>query len=465
MARQRLVVVGGVAAGMSAASRARRLDPDLEIVVFEATGYVSYGSCGLPYFIAGVVTEADDLIAITAERFRKERDIQVHTGHRVTGIDPAAGQLSVVELANGHERRVGFDRLVLATGGRPARPPIPGLDLPGVFGVRTVEDGLAIRGYLEERRPRRAVILGAGYIGLEMAEALVARGLEVTVLDLARQVLTTVDPDVAGRVQAELERHGVRVVLESPVEAVLGGDGAHGRAGSGGHGSTAGVRAVRAGGQSFPADLVLLGLGVRPQAELAEEAGLKLGASGAVAVTGRLETSQPGIYAAGDVAEVRHLVTGRPAYVPLGTTANKQGRVAGENAAGGDARFPGVVGTAVVKVFGLEVARTGLSEAQAKAEGFDAAGHAITHGVRAHYYPGPGPATVKLVAERGTGRLLGAQMVGEAGVAKRIDVVATALHAGWTVDRLAELDLSYAPPYSPVYDPILIAASETAKRL
>lgn len=448
--KRRLVVAGGVAAGMSAASRARRLDPDLEILVFEATGHVSYGSCGLPYLISGVIPRPEDLVVYNPEFFRTKRNIQVFIHHLVTRVDTARKVVHVRDR-DGQTQEVPYDRFILTTGGRAVRPPIPGVELSGVFTLRNLEDGVAILEYLRERQPRRAVIVGGGYIGLEMAEAFRARGLAVTVVEMLPQVMSTLDPDMSALVAESLERNGVTLLTGERVLAL--------------EGDSQGVRRVVTAGQQLDADLVLLAGGVRPNAALAAEAGIALGPTGAVAVNDRMETSVPDIWAAGDVAEVTHRVTGRPAYIPLGTTANKQGRVAGENAAGGQARFPGVVGTAVAKVFELEVARTGLSTTEAESAGFDPVTALVRQGSRAHYYPGGAKMAVKLVMDRPSGRLLGAQMVGADGVAKRIDVVAAGLQSGWTVEELYAADLSYAPPFSPVWDPILMAAREGLKAL
>ncbi|MFZ5824939.1 MAG: FAD-dependent oxidoreductase [Bacillota bacterium] len=450
MAKRTLVIAGGVAAGMSAASRARRLDPGLEIMVFEASGHVSYGSCGLPYLISGVIPKPEDLVVYTPQFFLDKRNIRVFTHHTVTALDPSRKQVRV-RRPDGTLQDVGYDRFILTTGGRAARPPIEGIDLPGVFTLRTLEDGVAILDYLSERQPRKAVIVGGGYIGLEMAEAFRARGLEVAVVEMLPQVMATLDPDMAALVAESLQRNGVALYTG---EAVTGLEGDAG-----------GVRRVHTTGRTLEADLVLLAGGVKPNVTLAAEAGLRLGPTGAVAVNERLETGLPDIWAAGDVAEVNHLVTGAPAYIPLGTTANKQGRVAGENAAGGRASFGGVVGTAVAKVFDLEVARTGLTLAEAERAGFDPVTATVKQHSRAHYYPGGAKMSARLIIDRPSGRLLGAQMVGTDGVSKRIDVPAAALHAGWTVEDLYGLDLSYAPPFAPVWDPVLMAAREGLKAI
>ncbi len=445
---ERLIVVGGVAAGMSAAAKARRVNRDMEIVAYEKSGYVSYGSCGIPYFIKGDIKEVPDLVVRTPEQFAKS-GIEVHVHHEVLNIDIERRSVTVRNLETGQEFTDNFDKLVLTTGGKASRPPIPGIDLNHIYTLRIVEDAVAVRTFLREKKPSHAVIVGGGYIGLEMAEALSGQVEKVTVVEMLPQVLPNMDADFAEMAAEELRRNGVELALESPVEGFEGENGE--------------VRSVVAGGRSYPADMVILAVGVRPNASLAKESGIALGPTGAVAVNERMETNVPGVYSAGDVAEAHHLVTGKPAYIPLGTTANKQGRVAGENAAGGHAVFGGVVGTAVVKVFGMEMARTGLTEKEALEHGFDAASVTIKSLSRAHYYPGHKPLHVKLVFERGSKRLLGAQMAGQEGAALRINVLAAALHAGWTVEDVSFLDLAYAPPFAPVWDPILVAANVAKK--
>jgi NADPH-dependent 2,4-dienoyl-CoA reductase/sulfur reductase-like enzyme len=446
---QRLVVIGGVAAGMSAAARAKRLDPDLEIVVYERTGYVSYGSCGLPYLIAGVVEEASQLIARTPEQFAKQ-GIETHTHHEVLAIDASKKTLKVHDFDGGSEFSVAYDKLVLGTGGSAIRPPIAGIDLEGLFVVRTVEDGIAINDFLAQRRPRRAVIIGGGYIGVEVAEALVQRGMSCTILNRPPQLLSNFDPDVAELMQGELERHGVTVSVGDTAQAIEGD--ARGQ-----------VRAVVSQQGRHEAEVVLVGAGVRAESRLAQEAGIEVGVKGAIAVDEEMRTNIPGVYAAGDCAETYHVLLAAPSYVPLGSTANKQGRVAGTNVAGGEAVFQGVVGTSITKAFDVGVAVTGLTEKTALDLGRPAKSISIEHGSRAHYYPSPGRVRIKLVWDAEDGKLLGAQIVGPVAEAKRIDVFATALHHGLTIEDLQKLDLSYAPPFAPVWDPILVAANVAAK--
>lgn len=441
----RLVVIGGVAGGMSAAARAKRVNPALEVIVLERDPHVSYGACGIPYFLAGLVPDPERLIVYTPEYFRQERGIDVRTNTEAIEIRPTERVVLARDRISGATEPITYDRLIIATGAVPIRPSLPGSDLKNIFVLRSLNDGLQLHRALTEDRPQRAVILGAGYIGLEMAEALVARRLQVTVIEALDHVLGPTEPEISRIVEQELAAHGVRLLLKTRA-AGFEGD-AH--------------RTVREvitdSGERVAADLVLIGIGIRPNVRLAEAAGIALGPTGAIAVDERQETNVPGVFAAGDCCEVKHLVTGRPAWIPLGPAANKQGRVAGDNAAGRHATFAGVVGTAVVKVFDLEVARTGLSLQEALAAGFKAKRVVVTAASRAGYYPGAQPITVVLIFDEAMHRLLGAQMAGREGVAKRIDVFATALHARMTLPEMSQLDLSYAPPFAPVWDPILVA--------
>lgn len=448
MSRERLIVIGGVAAGMSAASKAKRANRDLDVVVYEKSGFVSYGSCGLPYYITGVVRDHNDLIARTPAEFAKQ-GIAVHVHHQVTEIDARRQVVRVVNLDSGQEWTEPYDRLVIATGGRPAVPrDLPGQDLPGVFVMRTVEDGIAIREWLQSQWPQRVVIAGAGYIGMECAESFLGLGLEVTVVGRPAQVLKNFDPQMAQLVQEELESKGAHLSLGNTLTAIEGDER---------------VRRVITNEGTFEADLVLLALGVVPNSALAQAAGVTTGVKGAIVTDAQMRTSLPNVYAAGDCAEVFHRVTGQGTYIPLGTTANKQGRVAGTNAAGGQATFEGIVGTAVTKVCGIHAARTGLTEKQARELGYQVSATQIKAPSRAHYYPGGATLHVRLVVDTDSGKLLGGQVIGQEGVARRIDVLATALHQGWTVEDLARLDLAYAPPFSPVWDPLLVAANVALK--
>jgi NADPH-dependent 2,4-dienoyl-CoA reductase/sulfur reductase-like enzyme len=447
---ERLVVIGGDAAGMSAASQARRRRPvgDLRIVVFEKGRHVSYSACGIPYLVAGDVGGPDDLVARTPAEFR-ELDIDLRLGSEVVAISLDRREVTVRSAAGSSVEP--FDQLVIATGGVPARPDVPGADAAGIHGVQTLDDGIRILADLDGRDPRRAVVVGAGYIGLEMAEAMIRRGLQVALIDAADQPMRTLDPDMAELVSDALRGLGVDLRLSCALE---GFDVSGGR-----------VTGVRTAAGTLPADVVILGLGTRPNSALAADAGIAVGATGGIVVDRRLRTSAEGVWAAGDCVEVFHLISQRPAAVALGTHANKQGRAAGINIGGGYATFPGVVGTAVSKICSYEVARTGLSTAEAGTAGFATFSTVTKSTTRAGYYPGALPITTKIIAERTTGRLLGAQIVGQEGAAKRIDALAVALWHGMTVEEMTGLDLSYAPPFAPVWDPVLIAARKAAEQL
>lgn len=450
MAKERLVVIGGVAAGLSAASRARRRNPQLEIIVLEKGAHISYSACGLPYYLAGVVRDPAELIVHEPQFFKEKRNIDIRLHHEVLEIVPAQKQVRVLRGDRGDDLTLAYDHLVIATGGAPAVS-IPGSEFANVFTCNDLAGTLALKSYIRDHAPRQAAIIGAGYIGLEVADAFRSLGMEVTMFERGGAVLEDPEPEISDKVEATLTAHGVRLLKRAAVKEIASDDGQH-------------ASRIVHGAESTPADLVLLATGIVPRTELARGAGLALGPTGAIAVDNRLQTSQAAIYAAGDCVETRHIVTGKPTYVPLGTTANKQGRVAGENAAGGYATFPGIVGTAVTKVFELEVARTGLSLAEARTQGFRADSVTITAGSRASYFGGK-PITVKLVFDATDGRLLGAQMAGAEGVAKRIDVLATALTARMALDEMLYLDLSYAPPFAPVWDPILVAVSAAVKKL
>jgi NADPH-dependent 2,4-dienoyl-CoA reductase/sulfur reductase-like enzyme len=450
VARTRMVVVGGDAAGMSAASQARRRrrPAELEIVAFERGPHVSYSACGLPYYAADVVKDWRDLVARTAGEFA-EQDIEVRTGHEVDAVDLAACRVRVRDLDAGRVVEEPWDVLVVATGSEPVRPPIDGIDLPGVYGLSVLQDGIELRRAVDAG-PERAVIVGGGYIGLEAAEALVKRGVPTALVEAAAQVMGRLDPDMGELVSQAVRDIGVELHLEEEVKAIEGDDR---------------VRAVRTAARTLDADLVVLGLGTRPAVNLAEASGIELGPSGAIAVNPRMQTRHDGVWAAGDCAEARHLVSGEPVSYHLGTIANKQGRVCGINIGGGYATFPGVLGTAVSKVCDLEVARTGLSEAELGPLGLQWEKAVIESTTRAGYFPGAEPMRIKVVAERRSGRLLGAQIVGREGSAKRIDVVATALWNQMAVAEMVNMDLSYAPPFSPVWDPVLIATRKLSEQV
>ena len=440
VAKHRLVVIGGDAAGMSAAAQARRLRPaDLGIIVLEQGPDVSYSACGIPYWVGGQVSDRDKLIARTPAQFAAQ-DIDVRIGTRAEEIDLGAG---TVTTSAGET--LPYDNLVVATGGRPLRPPVPGLDAAGVHGVHRLADGADIRAAVAAGA-KRAVVLGGGYIGLEMADVLHGRGLDVTVVLADPLPMSQLDVDMAGLVCKALGDMGIAVQTDQPVREIeVDADGV--------------VAAVRTDEGRYPADLVVLGLGMGPEVALAREAGLRLGETGAIEVDRTQRSrSHPEVFAAGDCSQTYSRITGEALHVALGTHANKQGRIAGAVIGGRPARFAGVLGTALTKVGDLEIARTGLCTTQAENAGYDYRSETIEGTTRAGYYPGAEEMTVKLLSDRGSGLLLGAQVVGGQGSGKRIDVLATAIWAGMTAEEFAGSDLSYAPPFSPTYDPVIVAA-------
>ncbi|MFP4628659.1 MAG: FAD-dependent oxidoreductase [Halobacteriales archaeon] len=442
------VVIGGDAAGMSAASKARRDAPDLDIVAFEKGEWVSYAACGMPYFVKGDVADLDALVSITADEFVSERDIDLRTGAEVVAIDPSVRTVTVETAADRYEQP--YDHLLVATGARAIEPPFPGLDLEGVFTLHRMGDAAAIDTYLDEHDLQRAAIVGGGYVGVEMAEALAARGLEVSMYEMLDRLLQPFGEPGARRVEDHLREHGVDLHLETAVEGFLGDDR---------------VEAVDLGGDRATTDLVVVGVGVEPNVDLAEAAGVEIGPTGAIATDRYGRTNLEGVYAAGDCAEVDHAVTGEADWVPLALTANRAGRAVGQTVAGDPTPVGETAGTAIVKAFDLGIARTGLTDpTAARAAGFAPVEVDISARTRAGYYPGARPLHVHLLADGESRRLLGATLVGEEG-AKRIDTVATALHAGLTVDEVERLDLAYAPPFSPVWDPVLTAAKVLAGRL
>ncbi|MFI0976575.1 FAD-dependent oxidoreductase [Streptomyces sp. NPDC021093] len=446
-APQTLLIIGGDAAGMSAASQARRLrSPDeLKIIAFERGHFTSYSACGIPYWVGGDVTSRDDLIARTPDEHRaREIDLRMQT--EVTEIDVEGRRVKSRNLKTGNDVWTHYDKLVIATGARPVRPPIPGIDAPGVHGVQNLDDGQALLDTLKATKGRRAVVVGAGYIGVEMAEALVHRGYEVTVLNRGEQPMATLDPDMGALVHEAMNGMGITTVSDAEVTKIL--TGSDGR-----------VSGVATDGTTYPADVVVLGIGVTPETTLAKAAGLPLGSSGGLVTDLSMRVrGHDDIWAGGDCVEVLDLVSGRLRHIALGTHANKHGQIIGSNVGGDYATFPGVVGTAVSKVCDLEIARTGLREKDARAEGLQFVTVRIESTSRAGYYPGASLMTVKMTAERRTGRLLGVQIVGREGAAKRVDIAAVALTARMTVDQMTALDLGYAPPFSPVWDPVLVAA-------
>ncbi len=445
--RRRIVIVGGVAAGTKAAARARRCDPGAEITLVEKGELISYAGCALPYYVAGAIAGESELVVTQAGEFAALRDIDVRTRTEALRIDRPAKTVTVRRLADGREDVLPYDSLVLATGGTPLVPPLPGRDLAGIHRLKEPADARRIRAEIDAGRVERAVIVGGGLIGMEMAEALTMRGVRTTVVEMLDRVLAAfLDPEIAALLHAHLRARGVELRLGERALRFEGDGDGH-------------VRRVVTSGGELPADLVLLAIGVRPSVGLARDAGLAIGPTGAIAVDDHLRTSDPAIYAGGDCVENVHRVTGRPVYSPLGSTANKHGRVIGSNVAGGDERFPGVLGTMVAKVFDYTVGATGINAARAVEAGLAALTALVPAADRAHNYPAHQEIVVKMVAERHSSRLLGLQGVGPGEVAKRIDVAATALSFGATVDQVADVDLAYAPPFAPAVDPVHHAAN------
>ena len=448
----RLAVIGGVAAGPKAASRARRVDPELEISLYQEEPDTSISECGLPYRLSGTVGDRDMLIARTPEEFEKQ-GIETRVRHRVERIDHENHTLTVRDLSSGKTFEDNYDRLVIATGARARTPPLENSELDGIFSLRFLTDADEIMEYVREHSPKRAAIVGGGYIGLEVAENLVARGMEVTLIESNDHVAKSYGAEVAERIEKHLENKGVSVHTGCSVEG-FSGDGQ--------------VESLRFGGREEPAELVIVGAGVEPVVELAKEAGAELGKTGAIRVDEQMRTSLPGVWAAGDCIETTNLVSGAPTWLPLGDTANQMGRVAGTNAAlGGDAEsltFPGVLGTGIFKVFDLGVAKTGLTDEEARNAGLSPVSATVEAASSAGYYPGGEPVFLKLIAQSGTGRLLGAETCG-AQADKMVDVCATALWGGLDVQSMVNLDLAYAPPFGPALSPVIQAATVLSGRL
>lgn len=466
------VIVGGVAAGMSAASKAKREDPDREVIVFERGEWVSYAACGMPYYVEGAVDDLADLVAVTPEEFREERDVDLRTGHEVVAIDPGAKTVTVE--ADGDRFEQPYGDLLIGTGARAVVPPFDGMDLDGVFTLRRMDEADAIEEYVTDSDPATAAIVGGGYVGVEMAEALTERGLDVAIYEMLPRTLEPFGEETARVVEDHLREQGVDLHLETAVEGFAGDDSVEAveLAESEPRGSETESGQRPRADDPVPADLAVVGVGVAPNVDLAEEAGIELGPTGAIATDeyGRTFDADGGevhehVYAAGDCAEATNVVTGDPDYVPLALTANRAGRAIGTTVAGDPTPTGGTAGTAIVKAFDLGAARTGIvDEERAREAGFDPVSVTVEAPTRSHYYPGTTKLTVSLVADRETERVLGASVVGREG-AKRIDTVVTAVSTGLTVAELERLDLAYAPPFSPVWDPILTAAKVLGGKL
>ena len=439
----KVVIVGGVAGGATAAARLRRLDESAEIVVFERSGYVSYANCGLPYYIGGVITDRAELTLQTPESFWRRFRVDMRVRHEVTAIHPDTKTVDVKNLATGEVFAESYDKLILSPGARPTQPALPGVGIDRLFTLRTVEDTLKLREFIEQHHPRSAVLAGGGFIGIELVENLRDLGLDVTVVQRPKQLLNPLDADMAAFLHAQLREKGVKLMLGRTVEG-FAADGDR-------------VNVLIKDEAPLTADMVVLAIGVTPDTGLARDAGLELGIKGSIVVNDRMETSVPDIYAVGDAVQVKHSVTGQDTLLSLAGPANKQGRIAADNICGGDSRYLGSQGSSVIKVFDMTIAATGVNEKTARQAGIDCDKVFLSPMSHAGYYPGGKVMTMKVVFEKGTLRLLGAQIVGYEGVDKRIDVLATAIHAGLTGPQLKDLDLAYAPPYSSAKDPVNMA--------
>lgn len=445
MNKRKLVVIGGDAAGMTAASKIRRVQPEREIVVFERGNHTSYAACGMPYYIGGLIDSEENLIVRKPEVFRKKQHIDVRIRHEVTEIDTVKKRVKVRNIDKNMDFWETWDDLLIATGASPVVPQSENIDAPGIFSLSTLQSGINVNNFINENKPAKAVIVGGGYIGIEMAEALLARSIEVTIIDMAPQLMTSLDKDMSDQILAYLKEQQVKIFLEETLEKFTkNADGS--------------VNSVITNKQTLPADIVIVGVGIKPNAGLAANAGIKIGKNGAIHINKRCETSALNIWAAGDCAESFHLITHEQVHIALGTVASKHGLTAGINISGGNMEFPGVMGTAITKFKEMEISRTGLSEKEAKNLNIDFETAMITTVSPASYYPDAKEISVKLVINKQSRRILGGQIVGFEGTGKRIDSIVTAITAGFTAQQLMDLDLAYAPPFSNVWDPVQIAA-------
>ena len=439
----KVVIVGGVAGGATAAARIRRLDEDAQVIVLERSGYVSYANCGLPYYVGGVICDKEELTLQTPEKFRKRFCVEVRTRHEVTAIDPLGKKVTVCGLDTGEVYEESYDKLLLSPGAKPVKPDFPGMDSDRLFTLRTVEDTLHIREFMERQAPKTAVLVGGGYIGLEMAENLMEMGVQVTIVQRPVQLMNTLDYDMAAFIHAKMREQGAVLKFGSNVTGFGAQDGF--------------VEVYLQNEEPLRADMAVLAIGVSPDTAIAAQAGIRLGIKGSIVVNDRMETSVPDIYAVGDAVQVRHSVSGRDALISLAGPANKQGRIAADNICGGDSRYQGSMGSSVIKIFDMTAASTGLTEKTAEAAGISYDKIVLFPLSHAEYYPGARAMAMKVIFEKDTLRLLGAQIIGYDGADKRLDVLAAAIHAGMRADLLKDLDLAYAPPYSSAKDPVNMA--------
>lgn len=439
----KIIIVGGVAGGASAATRLRRLDEHAEIIIIERTGYVSYANCGLPYYVGGVITKPDDLTLQTPESFYNRFRINVRVKQEVIDINVKEKKVKVKELESGHVYEENYDKLILSPGAKPVRPNLPGIEHNRIFSLRTVEDTFYIRKFVEDNKPRSAVIVGGGFIGLEMAENLCDLGIKVTIVQRPNHLMNTLDYDMATMVHAKFRAKGVDLNLGTNV--------------IGFEDNNDGLKVSLKDDSSIEADMVLMAIGVSPESTLAKKAGLELGIKDAIVVNDKMETSAKDVYAVGDAVQVKHVITGNDAVIALAGPANKQGRIVADNICGLDSHYKGSMGSSVIKVFDMTVASTGLTEKMAQNAGIDYERVVLSPLSHAGYYPGGKVMTMKVIFERNSLNILGAQIVGYDGVDKRINVIATAISAGMKADQLKDLDLAYAPPYSSAKDPVNMA--------
>ena len=439
----KIVIVGGVAGGATAAARLRRLDEHAEIIVFERSGFISYANCGLPYYIGDVITDSDLLTLQTPESFLSRFRVSMKVHHEVTSLHPERHAVSVKNLETGEEFEETYDKLILSPGAKPTQPKLPGTDIDKLFTLRTVEDTLRIKTYIEKNQPKSAVLAGGGFIGLELAENLRELGMEVTIVQRPKQLMNPFDSDMAAFLHNEMRKHGVKLALGHTVEGFQE--------------TTDGVRILLKEAEPLCADMVVLAIGVTPDTKLAKDAGLELGIKDSILVNAHMQTSAPDIYAVGDAVQIKHFVTGQDALISLAGPANKQGRIAADHICGKNSSYSGSQGSSVIKVFDMTAAVTGVNETNARKAGLAVDKVILSPMSHAGYYPGGKVMTMKVVFEKETYRILGAQIVGYEGVDKRIDVLATAIHAGMKASDLAELDLAYAPPYSSAKDPVNLA--------
>lgn len=439
----KVVIIGGVAGGATAAARIRRLDEKAEIVVFERSGFISYANCGLPYYIGGAIEDKNELTLQTPESFFKRFRVKMNVRHEVTAIHPESKTVTVKNLVNGTVYTESYDKLLLSPGAKPIKPAFEGVDSDKIFTLRTVEDTLKIKEFTVDRQPKTAVVVGGGFIGIEVAENLRGLGIGVTLIEAAEQLMAPFDADMASFIHAEVRKNGVNLLLGRMVEGFAD--------------TNCGIDVRLKDSQVIHTDMAVMAIGVAPETALAKDAGLKLGIKGSIVVNDRMETSVPDIYAVGDAVQIKNFVTCADSLISLAGPANKQGRIAADNICGGDSRYAGGQGSSVIKVFEMTAAATGINEKTAKTLGIDYDTVILSPMSHAGYYPGGRVMTMKVLFEKGAYRLLGAQIVGFDGVDKRIDVLATAIRCGMKAHELAELDLAYAPPYSSAKDPVNMA--------